>query len=52
MIRNLDEVKEIGFNSKAALENGTLKEYGEILNYHWSLKKRSNNMSNKNKLFI
>ncbi len=48
MIRNLDEVKEIGFNSKAALENGNFKEYGEILNYHWSLKKkRSNNMSNK-----
>ncbi len=48
MIKNLDEVKEIGINSKTALQNGNFEEYGEILNYHWNLKKkRSHNMSNK-----
>ena len=48
MIKNLDEVKEIGINSKMVLENGNFKEYGEILNYHWNLKKkRSLKMSNK-----
>jgi len=48
MIKNLDEVKEIGINSKKALINGNFEEYGEILNSHWKIKKkRSANMSNK-----
>ncbi len=47
MIKNLDEVKELGVNSKNALVKGNFKEYGEILNYHWNLKKkRSVKMSN------
>ena len=48
MIRNLDEIKEMGIFSKSALLRGNFIEYGNILNEHWKLKKkRSNLMSNK-----
>jgi D-glycero-alpha-D-manno-heptose-7-phosphate kinase len=48
MIYNLDEVKEIGINSKECLEKGNLNDYGYILHDHWMLKKkRSSNISNK-----
>jgi D-glycero-alpha-D-manno-heptose-7-phosphate kinase len=48
MIYNLDEIKEIGINSKECLEKGNLNDYGLILNDHWALKKRrSSNISNK-----
>lgn len=48
MIKNLDMIKEIGKNSKKALEKKNFNEFGEIMNYHWQLKKkRSPNMTNK-----
>ena len=39
MIKNLDMIKEIGKNSKKALEKN-FNEFGEIMNYHWQLKKK------------
>ncbi len=48
MIKNLDMIKEIGKNSKNSLEKKNFNEFGEIMNYHWQLKKkRSPNMTNK-----
>ena len=48
MIKNLDMIKEIGKNSKKALIKNNFDEFGEILDYHWQIKKkRSNDMSNK-----
>jgi D-glycero-alpha-D-manno-heptose-7-phosphate kinase len=47
MTANLHFVKELGFKSKAALENGDLMEFGRLMNEHWEYKrKRSNSMSN------
>lgn len=48
MIKNLDMIKEIGKNSKIALEKKNFNEFGEIMNNHWQIKKkRSSNMTNK-----
>jgi D-glycero-alpha-D-manno-heptose-7-phosphate kinase len=47
MISNLHFVKELGAKSKAALEQGNLHEFAELMNVHWEYKKqRSQNMSN------
>jgi len=47
MTANLHFVKELGFKSKAALENGNLIEFGRLMNEHWEYKrKRSSSMSN------
>ena len=47
MIENLHFVKELGFQSKAALETGDLHHYAELMNVHWEhKKKRSEKMSN------
>jgi D-glycero-alpha-D-manno-heptose-7-phosphate kinase len=47
MLNNLHYVKEMGFRSKKALENGNSEEFGEIMNEHWEhKKKRSDGMSN------
>ena len=47
MIDNLHFVKELGFESKKALEKGDLKKFGELMNVHWEhKKKRSGAMSN------
>lgn len=47
MIANLHFIKELGFKSKDALENGDLHEFAELMNVHWEHKKRrSANMSN------
>ncbi|OGI95628.1 galactokinase [Candidatus Nomurabacteria bacterium RIFCSPLOWO2_01_FULL_42_17] len=47
MIANLHFTKELGLKSKAALENGDLHKFGELMNIHWEYKKkRSGNMSN------
>ncbi len=49
MIDNLHFVKELGVKSKAALEQGDLEEFANLMNVHWEHKKhRSNNMSNTN----
>jgi len=47
MIDNLHFVKELGYESKKALEKGDLRKFGELMNVHWEhKKKRSGAMSN------
>jgi D-glycero-alpha-D-manno-heptose-7-phosphate kinase len=47
MLENLHFVKEIGVESKAALEAGDLRHFAGLLNEHWEYKKnRSKGMSN------
>lgn len=47
MITNLHFVKELGYQSKDALEKGDLHQFAELMNVHWEhKKKRSGNMSN------
>jgi D-glycero-alpha-D-manno-heptose-7-phosphate kinase len=47
MIDNLHFIKELGIESKKALEKGDLKKFGELINVHWEYKKkRSGAMSN------
>ena len=49
MLKNLDFVKDLGFQSKAALEKGDLETFADIMNVHWEYKKkRSGGMSNSN----
>ena len=47
MVANLHFVKQIGRDSKDALEAGDLQRFGELMNTHWEHKKgRSKSMSN------
>jgi D-glycero-alpha-D-manno-heptose-7-phosphate kinase len=47
MIENLHEVKELGHRSRAALERGEVRLFGEIMHEQWEQKKqRSTGMSN------
>lgn len=47
MIDNLHFIKDLGLQSKIALEKGHLNEFAELMNVHWQhKKKRSGNMSN------
>lgn len=47
MINNLHYVKEIGYKSKIAIENGSLDDFGHLMHEHWQNKKnRSKGMSN------
>ncbi len=47
MIENLHFVKELGLQSKRALESGDLRQFAEIMHVHWQhKKKRSGNISN------
>jgi D-glycero-alpha-D-manno-heptose-7-phosphate kinase len=47
MVDNLHFVKELGYQSKEALENGDLACFAELMNVHWAHKKqRSGGMSN------
>lgn len=47
MIKNLDFVKDLGYQSKAAFERGDLDTFADIMNIHWEhKKKRSGGMSN------
>jgi len=49
MTSNLHFVKELGYQSKEALETGDLHQFAELMNIHWDhKKKRSNSMSNNN----
>jgi D-glycero-alpha-D-manno-heptose-7-phosphate kinase len=48
MLGNLHFIKELGVQSKKALEKGDLRKFGELMNEHWEYKKkRSNVMSNE-----
>ena len=47
MISNLHYIKELGRETKTALEKGNLTRFAELMNEHWEHKKRrSANMSN------
>jgi len=47
MIANLHFVKDLGYQSKEALETGDLRRFAELMNVHWQhKKKRSGGMSN------
>jgi len=47
MVDNLHFVKELGYQSKDALEAGDLRRFAELMNMHWEYKKqRSGAMSN------
>ncbi len=47
MIKNLDFVKQLGLDSRTALENGGLRRFAELMNVHWEYKKkRAKGMSN------
>lgn len=47
MINNLHFIKELGIQSKEALEKGELKNFGKLMNVHWEYKRqRSSQMSN------
>lgn len=49
MLDNLHFVKDLGYQSKIALEQGDLHRFGELMNIHWQhKKKRSGGMSNSN----
>jgi D-glycero-alpha-D-manno-heptose-7-phosphate kinase len=49
MLNNLHYVKEIGYQSKDALESGHTEKFGELMHQHWEhKKKRSGGMSNQN----
>ena len=48
MVDNLHFVKELGYQSKEALECGDLRRFGELMKVHWDHKKqRSGAMSNE-----
>ena len=40
MIDNLQYVKQLGYESKAAFESGDLRRFAEIMHVHWENKKR------------
>ena len=47
MIANLDYIRSLGLQTKVALEQGDVIQFGEIMNEHWAHKKRrSSSMSN------
>jgi D-glycero-alpha-D-manno-heptose-7-phosphate kinase len=47
MVDNLHFIKELGYQSKDALEAGDLRRFAELMNMHWEYKKqRSGAMSN------
>ncbi len=47
MVENLHFVKDLGFQSQAALESGDLHEFARLMDVHWQRKKeRSGGMSN------
>lgn len=47
MVNNLHYVKDLGYRSKTALENGDTNLFGELMHEHWENKKcRSDGMSN------
>ena len=49
MIANLHIIKELGFETRNALEKGDLNQFAELMNVHWEhKKKRSTGMSNDN----
>ena len=50
MISNLHFIKELGFKSQTALENGNLQEFATLMNVHWEHKKRRSEKMSNNKI--
>ena len=49
MMRNLDKVKKMGYESKKLIIDGDIVSFGQLMHEHWQTKKqRSGNISNKN----
>lgn len=47
MIENINFIKDLGIQSKQALEKGELRKFGDLMNVHWEYKKkRSGQISN------
>ncbi len=47
MIEHLHQIKEFGYESKTALEQGDLRRFAAIMHEHWERKKyRSKSMTN------
>jgi D-glycero-alpha-D-manno-heptose-7-phosphate kinase len=47
MIDHLHQIKQFGYESKAALEQGDLRRFADIMHEHWERKKyRSQSMTN------
>ena len=40
MIENLHQIKEIGLQTRVALERGDIDEFGKLLDVHWETKKK------------
>ncbi len=40
VIGNLHQIKEIGLETRKALERGEVDKFGELLNIHWEIKKK------------
>tara|TARA_A100001015_G_scaffold320290_1_gene446122 strand:+ start:1507 stop:2490 length:984 start_codon:yes stop_codon:yes gene_type:complete len=48
IIKNLNEIKKMGLDTKKILESGNMDAFAEIMNEHWKKKKqRSKDMSNQ-----
>ena len=50
MITNLHFVKEIGRESKEALEGGDLRKFAELMNVHWEHKKKRSGIMTNNQI--
>ena len=50
MITNLHFVKEIGRESKEALEGGDLRKFAELMNVHWEHKKKRSGVMTNNQI--
>jgi len=40
MLRNLDFIKDLAYQSQAALEAGALRKFAELMNVHWDWKRK------------
>jgi len=50
MVDNLHFVKQIGFDSRKALENGDVDAFGRLLDLHWRYKKQRSNLISSEKI--
>lgn len=50
IIKNLDEIKHLGQETKKALEKGKLNDFAKIMDYHWEIKKKRSTQISNNKI--
>ena len=49
VVSSLTEIRDIGMAIASAITSGNLRQFGELMDYHWQLKKRlSKNVTNAN----